>query len=104
MKVLKKLDTDAWFHRVTCKICESVLEASKGDIVYQLHSGYGRDPDYESWKIKCPVCQTEIGLTAKDIPAAVKAEVKSGKLASPGVTYVDQLSDERSKTDNPFRR
>lgn len=97
MKVIKKVDTNAWSHRVTCRTCESELEVSKGDIKYQYHSGYGRDPDYETWKIQCPVCQTEIGLVSKDIPPAVRAEIKTGKLPSVGTVYVDQFEDARGK-------
>lgn len=97
MKVIKKVDTSGWNIKHTCTTCESELEIEKGDIKYEYHSGYQRDPDYVSWTTKCPVCNQHIDISIKSIPKVVQVEIKNGKIPSPGVSYVDQFEDERGK-------
>jgi hypothetical protein len=98
MKVLKKVDTSNWSYKHTCATCESELQAEKGDIKYQYHNGLYSDSDYETWNAECPVCQNEFPIPDKELSKALKVEIRSGKLAYPGVSYVDQFADEQNKT------
>jgi len=97
MKILKRVDTNNWSYKYTCTQCESELEVEKGDIKYQFHSGYGRETDYETWTATCPVCQNHFHIPDKNFSSALKVEIKSGKLSSPGTVYLDQFEDERGK-------
>jgi hypothetical protein len=91
MKVLKKVDTSNWSYKHTCAVCESELQADKGDINYKYHMGDGRDPSFETWDARCPVCQHEFAIPDKELSKALKAEIRA-------ITYVDQFTDERNKT------
>jgi hypothetical protein len=93
MKVLKRVDTSNWSYKRTCTICESELQVEKGDVKYKYHRGDQRDPDYETWHATCPVCQNEFPVPEKELSKALKVEIKSGKLTSPGITYVDLFED-----------
>lgn len=101
MKVVKKLDIAAWRKRFECKTCESQLEIEAGDVKYEYHSGYGRDTDYETWTVRCPVCQTQHNVVKTDIPKAVQIAIKSKGLSSPGTQYVDSLDDGKQ---NPWNK
>lgn len=89
MKVLKAPST-VWSYKHTCIGCEAELEVEKGDVKYHNYPGDYRDPSYETWTAKCPICDKEITVPLAKIPKAVQLEIKSGKLPSPGTTYVNR--------------
>lgn len=56
MKVLKKGKEKVKVFKKTCKTCDTILECTKKDIIYD------RDGSY----VKCPICKKFIGI---DIPS-----------------------------------
>ena len=88
MKIVKKTDTTNWSHKHICSQCDTELLIEKGDIKYKYEPGDFRDPSYESWFCNCPVCSAGIHVPADRIPKAVQVEIKQGRLASPGLSYV----------------
>src|SRR5713226_9368347 len=78
MKVLKQIDTSNWTYKHTCVTCESELEAEKIDIKFHHHNGDQREPGYDSWSAKCPVCSSSFNIPTNKIPKAVQVEIKRG--------------------------
>lgn len=76
MKIIKKADISNWSHKFTCNSCDSELEAESSDLFYSFHSGYGRETDYETYSVKCAVCNTSHTVKDSVIPKALKLEVK----------------------------
>jgi hypothetical protein len=75
MKVLKKADTSNWSHKFKCSSCESELEAESSDLLYTYCSGYGREPDYEYYSVKCAVCDAAHNVKTADIPQLLQLQV-----------------------------
>lgn len=88
MKILKAPST-VWSYKQTCVGCDAELEVEKGDVKYYSYPGDQRDPGYDTWTSKCPICDKEIIVPVSKIPKAVQVEIKKG-LPSPGTTWVDK--------------
>jgi hypothetical protein len=76
MKVLKKPDFSDWVHRFHCGNCDAELEAEPDDLIYVFSSGYGREPDCETYQVKCSVCDTPHTVPFNTIPKILQIHVK----------------------------
>jgi hypothetical protein len=84
MKIIKQVDTSAWRYSVTCKTCDSELEADANDIRHEHFVGDMREPSYDSYYMTCPVCFSRIDVDKVKLPKALQVKVKSNASSSGG--------------------
>lgn len=91
MKIIKKTDTNAWAHSVTCDKCDSELEVEKNDLYFKHYPGDCRgESAYDKFYCYCPVCHDQINILNEKIPKAVQVEVKQKKnTTSSGTDFRD---------------
>jgi hypothetical protein len=91
MKIIKKVDVSGWSRPHTCTKCDSQLEVEKGDLIYYYYAGDQRDPSYESFSAKCPVCNDSFCVPNDAIPKIIRLEVKAkGASSTSSGAYYDR--------------
>lgn len=76
MKIIKEPNKE-WTQQFNCKVCSTVFEADVTDLQHKRYDGDFREPEYDSFWVCCPCCETQIGVSKEDIPSYVRFVLKS---------------------------
>jgi transcription elongation factor Elf1 len=87
MKIIKKADASKWSHKFTCGNCASELEAEASDVIYNYYAGDYRDPSYETFSLKCVICNHALTLKTSELPKIIQIEAKNRSKPSSGSFY-----------------
>lgn len=89
MKVINAPDVKDWTETKNCGQCKAKLEIEYDDLLFrvdQKYESYGSDWDsggsyvsYDTYFVKCPICDYEIYMNTNTLPYLVKQHAKSKK-------------------------
>jgi len=77
-KVKVLVEKAVWPWKLTCRKCESVLEAEKTDVEYAwFGASYGGDRREKEYYVTCPVCETDNFVPKDLLTQSVKDAAKA---------------------------
>lgn len=70
-----------WKKEIVCKSCSALLEIEKTDLQYDISDKEAMSQQYVlepegSYFVVCPECETTVIIRSKDIPQAVRNEIR----------------------------
>lgn len=74
MKIIKAPETN-WSIQFTCTNCTAQLEVETADIIITHFDGDYREPAYNRFSFKCPICNVVHFVSNDSIPKGVQVAI-----------------------------